>query len=103
MTLRRLDGRRAYQRDGVGQGAAQDVADLTELHARHVRVQDLHLHRLVFPAPLLVGDARCGGETERERRRGGERRGKVEGQEERKRWWRERRRGGEMERRRRIG
>ena len=83
-----LDRRRAYQRDGVGQGAAQDVADLTELHARHVRVQDLHLHRLVFPAPLLVGDARCGGEREEERR--GERRGGGgTGGEER--WWRERR------------
>lgn len=44
------------QRDGVGEGAAQDVANLPELHPRHVRVQDLHLHRLVLPAPLVVND-----------------------------------------------
>ena len=94
--------RRTYQRDGVGERATQDVADLTELHPRHVGVQDLHLHRLVFPAPLLVGDARCGEEEEEERPRkrrkergeeGGERE-EVEREVERRR---SRRGGGERE------
>ena len=44
------------QSDGVGERAAQDVADLSELHPDDVRVQNLRLHGLVLPAPLLMGD-----------------------------------------------
>lgn len=48
------------QSDGVGEGAAQDVADLSELHPQDVGVQNFHLHRLVFPAPLLMRNTHCG-------------------------------------------
>lgn len=45
------------QSDGVGKGAAQDVADLPELHPHDIRVENLHLHKLLLPAPLLVRNA----------------------------------------------
>lgn len=45
------------QSDGVGEGTAQHVASLSELHSQNVAVKHLHLQRLVFPAPLLMGDA----------------------------------------------
>lgn len=38
----------------MGEGAAQDVANLSELHPQDIRVQNLHFHGLVLPAPLLV-------------------------------------------------
>lgn len=44
------------QGNGMGEGAAQDVANLSELHPQDIRVKNLHFHGLVLPAPLLVRD-----------------------------------------------
>lgn len=42
------------QCDGVGEGAAQDVANLSQLHPRGIGVQNLHLQGLMLPAPLIL-------------------------------------------------
>lgn len=49
------------QSDGVREGAAQDVANLSELHPQDVGVQDIHFHRLVLPAPFFMRNADCRG------------------------------------------
>lgn len=38
----------------MGEGAAQDVANLSELHPYDVGIQNFHFHGLMLPAPLLM-------------------------------------------------
>ena len=38
----------------MGEGAAQDVANLSELNPQDIRVENLHFHGFMFPTPLLM-------------------------------------------------
>lgn len=49
-----LQSQSTDQGDGMGEGAAQDVANLSELHAQDVSVENFHFYGLMFPTPLLM-------------------------------------------------
>lgn len=53
------------QSDGMREGAAEDVANLSELNPQGVGVHDVHFHRLVLPAPFLMRNAHCRVQSQR--------------------------------------